>query len=348
MKPRDNMIICGDTIAEMKKLPANSINLIFADPPYWMRVEGVLRRHSGKEYDGCNDSWDNQFKELSDYEKFTEEWLSECKRILTPNGSFWVIGGMQCIYMIGAVMQKLGFWFINDVIWHKTNPTPNFSGTRLNNSHETLIWAVKDKKSSFTFNYKTAKALNTDTVKIEDHEKGIRKQLGSVWRIPVCQGAERLKDNSGKKLHSTQKPEELLYRIIAISSKIDDLVFDPFGGTMTTAVVAKKMGRKYFSIDSDPNYAKFGKNRVENAKVSIGDIEKATLDIKLPKVPMQELIDEKLFKINEKFYFKKTEKHVVLLSKNKVKLNDDVVDMHRAAALISGRKIERLNGWDFW
>jgi site-specific DNA-methyltransferase (adenine-specific) len=230
-----NVIIYGDTIEELKKLPDECVDLIFADPPYWMRVEGVLHRVEGTEFDGCDDEWDNQFNILSDYEEFTEKWLIECKRVLKKNGSLWVIGGMQCIYTIGSIMQRLGLWIINDVIWHKKNPTPNFKGTRLNNSHETMIWAVKSEKVKYTFNYKTAKELNTDTVAPDEYAKGVRKQLGSVWRIGVCQGNERLKDDEGQKLHNTQKPEELLYRIMAINSKIGDVVLDPFGGVSSIA-----------------------------------------------------------------------------------------------------------------
>ncbi len=343
-----NTIICGDCIEEMKKIPDNSMDLIFADPPYWMRVEGVLHRPSGKEYDGCDDQWDNQFNSLEDYESFTEQWLSECKRILSTRGSFWVIGGMQCIYTIGSIMQKLGFWFINDVIWQKKNPTPNFKGTRVNNAHETLIWAVKNKKSSYTFNYKTAKELNLDTVSDFEHRNGIRKQLGSVWKISVCQGEERLKDEKGNKLHNTQKPEELLYRIIIISSKLGDIVFDLFGGTMTTATIAKKTGRNYISIENNQKYCEFGKKRIDNTIVKIGDIEKAVFDIKPPKVTMQEMIDKQLFFIGEKMYFKNTEKYVVLNTSNSVKQYGIDLDMHRAAAIASGRKVERLNGWEYW
>ena len=343
-----NKIIHGNCLDEMKKIPDNSVDLIFADPPYWMRVEGALYRPSGKEFDGCDDHWDNQFNELEDYETFTRNWLSECRRILAPRGSFWVIGGMQCIYTIGAIMQEIGFWFINDVIWHKKNPTPNFMGTRINNAHETLIWAVKDKKSSYTFNYKTGKELNTDTVSPEEYKKGVRKQLGSVWKIAVCQGDERLKDENGNKLHSTQKPEELLYRIIAISSKLGDFVFDPFGGTMTTAVVAKKMGRNFLTIEMDQKYCEFGAKRVANAQVKIGDIEKASFDTRMPRVSMNEMIDAKYFTVGEKFYFKNTDKFIILETDNKVIYDGSQTDMHSAAALVSGRKANRLNGWEFW
>ena len=209
-----NKVICGDSIEEMNKMQPNSVDMIFADPPYWMRTEGVLKRVEGTDFNGCDDTWD-KFDSLEDYEDFTKKWLSACHRILKPNGSIWVIGGMQCIYTIGSIMQDLGYWLVNDVIWHKKNPTPNFMGTRLNNSHETLIWATKSKKSKYTFNYKTAKELNVDSITEDEYSKGVRKQMGSVWRFPVCSGSERLKDENGEKLHSTQKPLEMLERIIA-------------------------------------------------------------------------------------------------------------------------------------
>ena len=224
-----NVIINGETIHEMSKLPSESIDLIFADPPYFMQTTGILHRVEGTEFKGCDDDWD-KFPSLENYAAFSRNWLAQCQRLLKPSGSIWVIGSMQCIYTLGAIMQELGYWFINDVIWHKTNPTPNFMGTRLNNSHETLIWAVKDKHSKFTFHYKTAKALNSEAS---------GRQMGSVWRFPVCSGNERLKDSSGHKLHSTQMPIAMLERIIAISSNIGDTVLDPFAGTMTTAAAAK-------------------------------------------------------------------------------------------------------------
>nr|WP_318028291.1 site-specific DNA-methyltransferase [Mycoplasmopsis bovis] len=195
---KTNIIINGNCIDALKQLPDNSIDLIFADPPYWMRTSNTLLRVEGTKFNGVEDEWD-KFESNEDYARFTKNWLSECYRVLKKNGSFWVIGGMQCIYTIGGIMQELGFWIINDVIWHKTNPTPNFKGTRLQNSHETLIWATKSQSSKYTFNYKTAKELN---INIADYNKGNRKQLGSVWSISVVNGNERLKDNEGVKLHS--------------------------------------------------------------------------------------------------------------------------------------------------
>jgi len=229
----------------MSKLPVESVDYIFADPPYWMRIDGVLTRPNGNTYDGCDDEWDNTFKTNDDYIKFTKNWIYECKRVLKSNGSFCVIGGMQCIYSIGAIMQELGFWFINDIVWYKSNPTPNFMGTRLTNSHETLIWATKSKHAKYTFNYKTAKDLNTDNTSEEEYFKGYRKQLGSVWKLNICQGKERITNDKGEKLHSTQKLEKLLYRILAINTKVGDIILDPFGRIMTTDAIAKQMEENF-------------------------------------------------------------------------------------------------------
>lgn len=343
-----NRIICGDTIEKLKELPDKCVDLIFVDPPYWMRVEGELTRVNGKKYDGCDEEWDKQFHSLGSYQLFTRQWLTECCRVLKDNGSFWVIGGMQCIYTIGSIMQELGMWIINDVIWSKTNPTPNFKGTRLNNSHETLIWAVKSARSRYTFNYKTAKELNRDTVHLNDYYAGVRKQLTSVWRIPVCQGIERLKDEKGDKLHATQKPEELLYRIIAISSNLGDLVLDPFGGTMTTAAVAKRMGRNYISIDSNEKYCEFGRRRVDSVQVSVGAIERAAYDARPPRVTFSEMIEAGYFIEGEKLYYK--EKAYLILTKDGkgITMAGDTTDIHSGIAKVVGGSSERLNGWEYW
>lgn len=343
-----NTILCEESIQVMKKMPSESIDLIFADPPYWLRVNGILHRVNGNEYDGCNDEWD-KFLSSDDYQAFTISWLTECKRLLKKNGSIWVIGGMQCIYTIGAAMQKLGFWLINDIVWNKKNPTPNFMGTRLNNSHETLLWAVKNQKSKFTFNYKTAKELNLDTVSQADFSKGVRKQLGSVWKISVCQGAERLKDNDGSKLHSTQKPEELLYRVIAISSKMGDVVLDPFAGTMTTGAVAKKMGRNFICIEQDEKYCYYGQLRIDSVQPQIGDIEAAIYDRKPPKVSFSEMINANYFFEGEKLYYK-NEPYYVLMKDGKIcnEAGNEIIDIHSGIAKIKNSKAKRLNGWDFW
>lgn len=345
---KKNIIIHGNCLEEMKKIPSNSIDLIFADPPYWMRVEGILKRPEGTDFSGCNDEWDNTFDTNQDYSEFTRQWLSECHRILAKNGSIWVIGGMQCIYTIGAIMQELGFWFINDVIWHKTNPTPNFMGTRLNNSHETLIWATKDKKSKFTFHYKTAKQLNTDNISVDLFDDGKRKQMGSVWRFAVCSGNERLKNENGEKLHSTQKPEELLYRIIALTSNVGDLVFDPFGGTMTTATVAKKLGRNYLTIEQELEYVQAGTKRVNQAVFVDNEIARAKLDEKPLKAPMSDMIKAGFFEVGERFYLKNSNEFAELTADGKLIYQAQIYDMHTLSAKIKAVKAERLNGFEWW
>ncbi len=343
----ENVIINGNSIEEMNKMKPESVDLIFADPPYWMRVEGVLKRVEGTDFDGCDDEWD-QFESLQDYEEFTKQWLQACYRILKPNGSIWVIGGMQCIYTIGSIMQNIGFWLINDVVWHKKNPTPNFMGTRLNNSHETLIWATKTKKSRYTFNYKTAKELNLDTVTEEEFAKGTRKQLGSVWRMAVCAGNERIKNEDGNKLHSTQKPLEMLERIVAISSKMGDVVLDPFGGTMTTAAAAKKLGRKYIMIEREAEYCKYGEKRLAEIEFEDSPVARADFDKKPIKVSVSEMIEAGVFVEGESFYFRAGESMATLQSDGKLKYNGEIMDMHSCAAVARGVKANRLNGFDYW
>jgi len=342
-----NIIICGDAIDEMRKLPEECADLIFADPPYWMRTGGILHRVEGTDYDGCNDEWD-KFATLEEYENFTSAWLGEARRLLKRNGSIWVIGGMQCIYVIGAAMQKIGFWLINDVVWHKKNPTPNFKGTRLNNSHETLIWAAKSQRSKYTFHYKTAMEFNTDTVNEKDYLSGTRRQLGSIWRIAVCRGEERIKNNLGKKLHSTQKPEELLCRIIAINTKIGDLVLDPFGGTMTTGAVAKKMGRDYIMIERDAGYCMAGETRLKTMVPLIADIERAVYDYKEKRVTLEEMILSGFFSLGEMFYLKDNSAHGTLIEGGKLNIEEKIVDIHTGAALAKRVSAKRINGFEHW
>ena len=330
-----DVIINGETIHEMSKLTSQSIDLIFADPPYFMQTHGTLNRVEGTRFHGCDDDWD-KFPSLEDYASFSRQWLSQCRRLLKPSGSIWVIGSMQCIHTIGSVMQELGFWLINDVIWHKVNPTPNFKGTRLNNSHETLIWAVKGKSSRFTFNYKTAKHLNCG------------KQLGSVWRFPVCSGSERLKDAEGRKLHTTQKPQALLERVIAISSKPGDLVLDPFGGTMTTGAAAKKLGRKYIMIERDSDYCAHGQIRLESVSYEDSEIARAVFDVKPLRVSMSEMINVGAFTAGESFFLKDGQECAKLQYDGRLLYQGEILDMHTCAARARGLKAERLNGFGVW
>ena len=240
---------------------------------------------------------------------------------------------MQSIYEIGSILRELGFWVINDIIWQKSNPTPNFGGTRLNNSHETLIWASKSKKSRFTFNYKTGKYLNGG------------KQMGSVWTFPVCSGNERLKDENNEKVHSTQKPEALLYRIITLFTKKGDLILDPFGGTMTTGAVTKQTGRFYTMIERDEKYIKYGEKRLRAVEPKIGNVENAVLDIKPPKVSMTEMIDADFFIIGEPFYHKNGEKAILVNDKGYLKYGKETDSMHEIAAKMM-HKERRVNAFD--
>ena len=328
-------IITGEAISEMSKLPPESIDLIFADPPYFMQTSGILHRPEGTEFSGCNDDWD-KFTSLNEYTSFTQSWLSQCRRLLKPTGSIWVIGSMQCIYTIGAIMQALGFWFINDIIWQKSNPVPNFTGSRLNNSHETLLWAVRDKHSRYTFNYKTAKHLNSG------------KQLGSVWTFPVCSGNERLKDSHGRKIHSTQKPQALLERIIAVSSKLGDTVLDPFAGTMTTGAAAKKLGRNFIMIERNEVYCAYGINRLADIDFQDSEIARADFDVKPIRVTMPEMIHAGAFCAGESFMLKDGSVSAELREDGKLRFQGDILDMHTCAAKAKKLRAKRVNGFDVW
>ncbi|MBQ7545247.1 MAG: site-specific DNA-methyltransferase [Synergistaceae bacterium] len=328
-------IINGETISEMQQLPDQYVDLIFADPPYFMQTSGILNRPEGSEFQGCSDDWD-KFASLADYADFSRKWLAECRRLLKPSGSIWVIGSMQCIYTLGSVMQELGFWFINDIIWQKSNPVPNFRGSRLNNSHETLIWAVRDKFSRYTFNYKTAKHLNGG------------KQLGSVWTFPVCAGRERLKGSDGKKLHSTQKPQALLERIIAISSRLGDVVLDPFGGTMTTAAAAKKLGRRYIMIEREKLYCEHGERRLNAVSFEDSEIARADFDLKPMRVTLSEMIDAGAFTVGESFCLKDGTPCAQLREDGKLMYHGEVLDIHTCAAQAKNLKASRVNGFDVW
>ena len=244
-----NKIINGDSLEELKKIPRETFDLIFADPPYNLQLKSELVRPDRSKVDAVNDKWD-QFENFKKYDEFTYAWLSECKRILKKDGAIWVIGSYHNIFRVGTAIQNLGFWILNDVIWNKNNPMPNFRGTRFTNAHETLIWASKSEKSKYTFNYQSLKCLNDDL------------QMRSNWDLPICSGAERLKKN-GKKVHSTQKPEALLHRVLLASTNKDDMILDPFLGSGTTATVAKKLGRNYFGIEKEKIISKLQKKELK-------------------------------------------------------------------------------------
>jgi modification methylase len=244
-------IVMGDCIETMRALPAKSVDLIFADPPYNLQLGGDLSRPDGSHVDAVTDDWD-KFDSLAIYDRFTREWLGEAKRILKDNGSIWVIGSYHNIFKVGSAIQDLGYWILNDIVWRKANPMPNFKGTRFTNAHETLIWASTGEGAKYTFNYRSMKTLNDEL------------QMRSDWEFPICGGPERLKKN-GVKVHPTQKPEALLYRIMLACSKPGDVVLDPFFGTGTTGAVAKRLGRHWIGIEREPVYIEAAEERIAAA-----------------------------------------------------------------------------------
>lgn len=329
-----NKILKWDCIDNLKKIPSESIDLIFADPPYFMQTEGELLRTNGQKFSGVEDDWD-KFKDFDEYDSFCKEWLSECKRILKPTGSIWIIGSFQNIYRIGYIMQNLWFWILNDVIWNKTNPVPNFGGTRFCNAHETMLWCSKDKKSKFTFNYKTMKYLNNN------------KQERSVWQIPLCTWIERIKDENGKKVHSTQKPEALLYKIILSSSKPNDIILDPFFWTGTTGAVAKYLGRNYIWLEKEIKYIKVAENRIAKIKSNPSDIELLSLEVKPPKVPMKTLIEENYLTVGQTLFDKNKNPICTILENGNVRDNNrEELSIHK----MSAKKLNKINnnGWSYF
>lgn len=327
-----NKIYQGDCIELLKKIPDDSIDLIFADPPYNLQLNGELYRPNQTKVDAVNDVWD-KFESKEKYDQFTEAWMKECYRILKNSGSFWVIGTYHNIFRVGTILQNIGFWILNDIIWIKTNPMPNFKGTRFNNAHETLIWATKSKNSNYTFHYHSMKVMNDDL------------QMRSDWLIPICQGEERIKIN-GQKAHSTQKPAELLYRIIISTSNPNDIVLDPFSGSGTTVAVAKRLGRKFIAFDKEDLYVNIATERVKK----IQSIEQTLLEYRVekrkPKVPFGNLIEKGLVKIGETLYSKDGKYSAKVLADSSLDSNGTIGSIHKVSACIL--KKENYNGWTFW
>jgi modification methylase len=244
-----NCVLHGDCLEQLRRLPAGSIDLVFADPPYNLQLDGALLRPNNTLVDGVDDAWD-KFQSFADYDRFSRDWIAECRRVLKPNGAIWVIGSYHNIFRLGVALQDLGFWMQNDVVWRKVNPMPNFRGKRFTNAHETLIWAGRDRKSRVTFNYDALKAGNDDV------------QMRSDWLFPICSGPERLKDDGGRKAHPTQKPEALLHRILIATTNPGDVVLDPFFGTGTTGAVAERLGRRWIGIERERDYVVAATERI--------------------------------------------------------------------------------------
>src|SRR5262244_3784404 len=278
-----NRILIGDCVAEMAKLPAESVDLVFADPPYNLQLQGDLKRPDDSRVDAVDDAWD-KFASFEAYDDFTRAWLLACRRVMKPNATLWVIGSYHNIFRVGTILQDLGFWILNDVIWRKSNPMPNFRGRRFTNAHETLIWASRDADArGYTFNYEVLKAGNEDV------------QVRSDWTLPLCTGEERLKGRNGKKLHPTQKPEALLARVLLSSSRPDDLVVDPFCGTGTTGVVAKRLGRRFVGCERDTGYAKAAEKRIAATRpLDAPTLAPFVTTREAPRVPFSALIERGL------------------------------------------------------
>ena len=328
-----NKIINGDCIEELKKVPNETFDLIFADPPYNLQLRNNLIRPDRSKVNAVNDKWD-KFDSFSSYDKFTTNWLLECKRILKKNGSIWVIGSYHNIFRVGAKIQDLGFWILNDVIWNKNNPMPNFRGTRFTNAHETLIWASKDKNAKYTFNYQSLKCFNDDL------------QMRSTWNIPICNGNERIKQN-GQKLHSTQKPESLLHRIILASSNKNDYILDPFLGSGTTAVVSKKLGRIYFGIEKEKNYYEAANKRLKNTKIIKDEyLDTIQNNRSKPRIPFGSLVELGVIKPGTEIYDQKKKINAKIMADGSIKYQKSEGSIHKVAAKILGA--ESCNGWTFW
>ena len=263
--PTDRILV-GDCVELMNSLPECSVDLIFADPPYNLQLKGDLHRPDNSRVDAVNDHWD-QFDSFRAYDDFTNAWLSAARRILKKDGAIWVIGSYHNIFRVGSAVQNQGFWILNDVVWRKSNPMPNFRGMRFTNAHETLIWASKSDKSKYTFNYEALKALNEGT------------QMRSDWTLPICTGHERLKNEKGEKAHPTQKPESLLYRVLLGTTNVGDLVLDPFFGTGTTGAVCKMLGRNFIGLEREESYVKVAEKRIKNTR----SLEKSSLKVSAGK-----------------------------------------------------------------
>ena len=328
-------IIAGDCLAELAKLPSASVDMVFADPPYNLQLAGQLQRPDHSVVDAVDDDWD-QFDSFAAYDAFSSAWLTECRRILKKDGTIWVIGSYHNIFRIGTQLQDLGYWILNDVVWRKSNPMPNFRGRRFTNAHETLIWASQSEKSKYTFNYEAMKTLN----------EGV--QMRSDWLMPICTGTERLKGSDGSKAHPTQKPENLLARVILATTQRGDCVLDPFFGTGTTGAVAKKLGRHFVGIEQNPEYVALAQKRIKAVKpITDATILETSQKRTAPRVPFGALVEGGLLQVGDELV--DAQKRF----KAKIRTDASLVTADRKTGSIHGlgaslQNQPSCNGWQFW
>lgn len=327
-------IIHDDCIAAMARLPEGCVDMVFADPPYNLQLGGDLFRPEGGMVDAVDDDWD-KFATFADYDAFTRAWLAEARRILKPNGTLWVIGSYHNIYRVGAALQDAGYWILNDIIWRKSNPMPNFRGTRFTNAHETLIWASRSEDSRYTFNYRAMKALNDEL------------QMRSDWTIPICSGGERAKDDEGAKAHPTQKPEALLYRVLLACTNPGDVVLDPFFGTGTTGAVARRLGRHWIGIERETRYLKVARERIQST-LALDESAMRTMASQRaqPKVPFGALVETGMIAPGSLLTDTKRRWQAEVLADASIAHNGTQGSIHRIGATVQGAP--SCNGWTFW
>jgi modification methylase len=328
-------VIVGDCVAEMSKMPAGCVDLVFADPPYNLQLKGELKRPDESRVDAVDDDWD-KFSSFAAYDDLTRAWLLACRRVMKPTATLWVIGSYHNIFRVGSIMQDLGFWLLNDIVWRKSNPMPNFRGRRFTNAHETMIWAARDENAKgYTFNYESLKAANEDV------------QARSDWLIPLCTGDERLKGEDGKKVHPTQKPENLLARVLLSSSKPGDLVIDPFNGTGTTGAVAKRLGRSYIGFERDSGYAEAARARIDAVTPLPAETVAPFMTAReAPRVAFAELIERGIISPGTVLSDARKRHRALVRADGAIMLGDKVGSIHRIGAVAQGSCA--CNGWTFW
>ncbi len=329
-----NQVLIGDCLTELARLPASSVDLVFADPPYNLQLDGELLRPNNTVVDGVHQSWD-QFSSFAAYDRFTRAWLSACRRVLKPDGAIWVIGSYHNIFRLGAALQDLGFWIQNDVIWVKTNPMPNFRGKRFTNAHETLIWAAREQKSRPTFNYEAMKAFNDDI------------QMRSDWLIPICAGPERMRDAAGRKAHPTQKPEAILHRVILATTNPGDVVLDPFLGTGTTGAVARRLGRQFIGIEREATYAKIAQQRISRERsLAASALKTARSKRTEPRVPFGTIIEMGMLQPGAPLFDPAATIQAEVRADGTLAAAGRQGSIHRLGAELQGKAA--CNGWTFW